>query len=209
MIASIEGELESMDGEYALLRTGAIAYEVLVPAGDRMRLAASLGTRTRFHTLHYLESQGQGASFWPRLIGFATPAERTFFELFTSVKGIGNRKALRALAMPIPTIAEAIANGDAALLCSLPEIGRKTADAIVLELKEKMNRFLGQTMIVEAKPADAGRARLVSDATTILLQLGEARPQARALVDRALSADPTLDSADALVTAALALRALG
>jgi hypothetical protein len=72
-----------------------------------------------------------------------------------------------------------------------------------------MNRFLGQHAIVEAKPADSARVRLATDATTILMQLGEARPQARALVDRALAADPTIDSPDALVTAALALRALG
>lgn len=209
MIASIEGVLEAVDDETATVRVGAIAYEVLVPACDRMRLAGSVGESIRFHTVHYLESQGQGSSFWPRLIGFASAEERAFFELFTTVKGIGNRRALRALSLPIRTIAEAIADGDVAILKSLPEVGRKTADTIVLELKDAMNRFLGQHAIVEAKPTDSARVRLVTDATTILMQLGEARPQARGLVDRALAADPTIDSPDALVTAALALRALG
>lgn len=209
MIARLDGELEAVAEGAAHLRVGDLLYEVMIPACDQMRLGASIGSRIRLHTLHYLEGQGQGTSFWPRLIGFATAEERTFFELFTSVKGIGNRRALRSLQLPIATVAEAIANGDTTLLQSLPEVGKKTAESIVLELKDKVNRFLGLHAMVEAKPADAGRARLIADATTILTQLGEVRPQARVLVDRALTADPTIESADALVTAALALRALG
>ncbi len=49
-------------------------------------------------TFQYLESQGQGSSVIPRLVGFQSTAEREFFELFTTVKGIGNRRALRAMA---------------------------------------------------------------------------------------------------------------
>ncbi|MFO0827961.1 MAG: Holliday junction branch migration protein RuvA [Phycisphaerales bacterium] len=216
MIAEIEGELDSVSDGNAYLRCGDLVYELLVPACDSMRLSASVGERLRFFTLHYLENQGQGASYWPRLIGFASREERAFFDLFTSVKGIGNKKALRALALPIPTIAEAIANGDVSTLQSLPEIGKKTAQTLVLELKDKVNRFLGATSMsgamaagtLEAKPGDAAKARLITDATTVLVQLGEQRVHARALVDRALNADPTLDSADLLIAAALALREL-
>jgi Holliday junction DNA helicase RuvA len=173
-----------------------------------MRIAASVGEQVRFVTLHYLESQGQGSSYWPRLIGFASIDERAFFELFTSVKGIGNRKALRALALPIATIAEAIATGDLATLQSLPEIGKKTAQTIVLELKSKMNRFLGATAIMEAKPPDGHQSGIAASATAILVQLGENRLQARTLVERAQAVDPTLDSPEALLAAALALREL-
>ncbi|MDZ4828825.1 MAG: Holliday junction branch migration protein RuvA [Phycisphaerae bacterium] len=209
MIARIDGELESVKDGSAYVRVGDIVYELLVPAGDQMRLAASVGERMGFFTLHYLEGQGQGSSYWPRLIGFSSPEDREFFELFTTVKGIGNKKALRALQLAIPVVAEAIANGDAATLRALPEIGKKTADTIVLELKDKVNRFLGARSIVEVKPGDAGRSRIVSDATTVLVQLGENRMHARALVDRAMIADPALDTADAVVTAALSLRAMG
>lgn len=209
VIAQIDGELESMTDGSAFVRTGDIVYELLVPASDQMRLAASVGERMQFFTLHYLEGQGQGSSFWPRLIGFSTREDREFFGLFTSVKGIGNKKALRALQLPIAVVAEAIANGDTTTLRALPEIGKKTAETIVLELKDKMNRFLGTHSIVEAKPGDVAKSRITSDATTVLLQLGENRVHARALVDRALAADPTLDTADAVVTAALALRAMG
>ena len=62
--------------------------------------------------LHYLEGQANGAVFRPRLVGFTSDRDRRFFELLTSVKGIGYRKALRALAMPIATIARAVAEKD-------------------------------------------------------------------------------------------------
>lgn len=213
MIARIDGQLEAVADGAAMVRAGALVYEVLVPAFDQMRLAASVGEPVSFHTLHYLEGQGQGSSFWPRLIGFASPEDRTFFELFTTVKGIGNRKALRALQLPIATVAEAIANRDLATLQSLPEIGKKTAESIVLELKDKANRFLGATSITEPKPSDRAAAsksgRVRADAVAVLVQLGEARPVALTLVERALTADPTIDSADALVTAAFRLKELG
>lgn len=208
MISRIDGTLESVADGRALVRQGQTVLEILVPACDEMRLAGQVGDEVSFHTLHYLESQGQGASYWPRLIGFASPDDRVFFDLFTSVKGIGNRKALRSLQLPVGMIAEAIASRDIGLLMTLPEIGRKTAESIVVELKEKVSRFIGSTVLAEPK-GDSGGGRLLVDATAVLVQLGEPRPVARQLVDRALAADPTLATADEVVTAALRLRELG
>ncbi|MEY4827026.1 MAG: Holliday junction ATP-dependent helicase RuvA, partial [Planctomycetota bacterium] len=135
MIASIEGELLSAEDGVALLQVGALAYEVLVPAADVTALAGQRGATVRFVTLHYLEGQGQGSSFWPRLIGFRSAEDRDFFELFTTVKGIGNRKALRALQRPFAEVAAAIARRDEKALTGLPEIGKKMAETIVVELK--------------------------------------------------------------------------
>ena len=209
MISRVDGTLESVANGRAQVRQGQTVLEVLVPACDEMRLAGQVGEAVTFHTLHYLESQGQGASYWPRLIGFACSDDREFFDLFTSVKGIGNRKALRSLQLPIGTVAEAIANRDLGLLVTLPEIGRKTAESIVVELKEKVGRFVGSTVLAEPKGEAAAGGRLLVDATAVLVQLGESRPVARQLVDRALAADPTLATADEVVTAALRLRELG
>jgi len=141
VICRIEGELVRVDDGRAEVRVGGIVHEVLIPAADEDRLRAQVGASVEFHTLHYLEGQGQGSSFWPRLIGFRSPLERDFFELFTTVKGIGNRKALRALQMPFGMVAELIARRDVAMLTTLPEIGRKTAETIVVELKGKIERF--------------------------------------------------------------------
>ncbi|MEI6879547.1 MAG: OB-fold domain-containing protein, partial [Planctomycetota bacterium] len=104
MINRIEGILESVEETAALVVVGDIAYEVAVPAADIPELYSRIGSRITFHTLHYLESQGQGSSFWPKLIGFQSSKDRAFFELITTVKGIGVRRALRALTIPFARV---------------------------------------------------------------------------------------------------------
>ncbi len=209
MISRIEGELVELSGGQAHVRCGHLTYVLLVPAADQQRLATMRGQTVEFTTLHYLEGQGQGSSFIPRLIGFANENDRAFFDLFTTVKGIGNRRALRALALPIPTIAEAIAGRDVDVLKSLPEIGARTAETILVELHGKVDRF------VEIKPDGVGegagtgpRSTLTRHAVSMLTQLGEPTLQARRLVDRALDADPTIDDAESLLAAAFRLKEL-
>jgi Holliday junction DNA helicase RuvA len=207
MISRIEGRLVAVEGGRAHLECGAFTYEVLVPATDQQRLASAIGETVDFHTLHYLEGQGQGSSFVPRLIGFTSEADRAFFELFTTVKGLGNRKALRALALPFSAIAEAIAAEDVDVLKSLPEVGKRTAQTIVTELRDKVDRF------IELKPApasapDAAKAALVQDALAVLTQLGEPKLQARQLVERAIAADPEISTPGDLVAAAYHLKEL-
>ena len=141
MITRIDGILEQAGEGTVHVRVGDVTYELLVPACDEAEWMSSVGSGVSLHTLHYLESQGQGASFWPRLIGFREPGDRDFFDLFTSVKGIGMRRALRSIAIPPARIAEAIVVRDTALLMSLPEIGKKTAETMVLELRDKVTSF--------------------------------------------------------------------
>lgn len=212
MITRIDGILESVEESTATVGVGAVAYEVSVPAADVPELLSRIGGPVTLHTLHYLESQGQGASFWPRLVGFRTTQDRAFFELITTVKGIGVRKALRALTIPFPRVAQAIVTKDLALLTSLPEIGRKTAETMVLELRDKAESHARTAPAAGSKAQrppkaapDAGSlsASAVMDAMNVLVQLGESRADARAMIDRAIELDPGATGADALVAAAL------
>lgn len=207
MISRIEGVLTRVHDGRAFLQCGHLTYELLIPGADEQRLAASTNQTAVFHTLHYLESPNNGASFVPRLIGFSSPEDRSFFELFTTVKGIGSRKALRALQLPFGDIAAAIAARDVDVLKSLPEIGKRTAETIVAELNGKVDQF------IEFKPGSADRARMddarsamIRDAVAVLTKLGEQRLAARQLVDRALAADSTLIDAETLVAAAFRLK---
>lgn len=149
MIARITGVLEELDGGAALIALdGGLAREVLVPAYLADRLsgkwggAPAIGATVSLHTLEYLESLNQGASFVPRLIGFAAPLERDFFELLTSVKGLGNKRALRAMTVEPGSIARSIHERDTRALQRLPEIGPKLAELIVHELRGKVERFV-------------------------------------------------------------------
>ncbi len=204
MISRVGGVLESVEEGVAVVSCGGLAYEVLVPAADLPRLESSRGSEVEFHTVHILESVSQGASYRPRLLGFASRSDRAFFELVTTVRGLGNRKALRALAIPFHRIAEAIAGGDVGLLSSLPEIGRKTAQTICGELKDKVDPYLRAAM--PARAADDPARQLAFDAVEVLVQLGESRLAARELVERALAAEEGIDSVQSAVTAALRLR---
>lgn len=208
MITRLSGVLESVSDGVAVVACGEFAYEVMVAAAEVPKLEGSLGQRITLHTIHTLEGISQGASYRPRLFGFASVADRSFFELFTTVRGFGPRKALRALAIPFPMIAEAIASGDVGLLSSLPEIGRKTAQTIVAELAESVDGYLAEVGASKPRPgaaSDPGR-QMALDAIEVLVQLGEPRPTARDLVDRAVAADPPPDSVEATVTAALRCR---
>lgn len=209
MICRIQGELVQVSEHSAHIRCGQLTYEVLVPACDLGSLHVAVGNEIELHTREIYESSNQGASFVPRLLGFSSPEARDFFELLTKVKGIGYRKALRAMREQPWTIAGAIAEQDLALLKSLPEIGGRMAETILTELKGKVDRF------IESKPAGTGagknskRGQLAADAMSVLVQLGENRATARALIDRAMTADPEIDSPDVLVTASLRLKELG
>jgi Holliday junction DNA helicase RuvA len=218
MITQLSGTLTAIEDGAAHVQCGELTYEVLVPAADTMALAARIGQPVRFHTLHYLEGQGQGSSFWPRLIGFQHASDRAFFELFTTVKGIGNRKALRALQLPFGRVAAAIAERDHALLQSLPEIGKRTAEAICVELKGKVDPFVkgGGPAAGSAPAGGKGAARgpitaegkllaAARDAVEVLAQLGHPKTIARDMVERVMAREdlPKDPTPDAIVELAL------
>jgi Holliday junction DNA helicase RuvA len=205
MIVKLEGLLESIDADRACVRLpDGLTYEVLLPAYTAARLTGSVGDVVTLHTLHYLESQAQGATIFPRLAGFISALDREFFELFVTCKGIGHRRALRAMTLSTAQIAGAIADRDLALLQSLPEVGKRTAETIAVTLKGKVDRFLdavpvgaGAGTTAEA-PARVGGG-LARDALNVLVQLGENRTQAVNWIDRALASDDAPNDVEALV----------
>ena len=209
MISRIEGVLVDVEEGRAHVRCGGLVYEVLVSAADHGGLVQELGGTVELPTLHVLEGAAQGSSFRPRLIGFRSASDRAFFELFTTVKGIGARKALRVMQVPAGRIARAVAEQDLVLLKSLPEVGKRTAEAIVVELKDKVDPFVEGAHVAEAGTGSPQAiAAFVEEALAVLLQLGEPRNRAEDLIDRVTRADPTIDSADQLVTGALRLKQL-
>jgi len=213
MIARIQGTLDAIeqDRAYVDLQHG-LVYEVLLPAFAATRLATSTGQPVTLHTFEFIEATSQGSTMFPRLAGFLSAADRRFFQLFVTCKGIGHRRALRAMVLDTNTIASAIADRDAKLLQTMPEVGKKLAEGIVLNLRDKVDGFVSEA----AYPAeglangDAPGARvggtLARDALEVLLQLGENRTQAVQWIDRALSNNAPTD-VQALVAEVYRLRA--
>lgn len=206
MITRITGKLEAVEGlEATVTPEGGLSYQVLVPAYQAPKLRERLGQTVTLHTIQYLEGQGQGTSFIPRLIGFATPQDRRFFDLLTSVDGLGNRRALRVLAQEPALIARAIAGADTGWLSKLPEIGKKTAEKVILELKTKVDSYLTpdeiRGMNESARGTPAGESAATSEAVQALMALGESRPEAENMVRRALSRNRDLATSDQIVAA--------
>jgi Holliday junction DNA helicase RuvA len=194
MIDRMQGTLEAIEGNRALLalRDG-LVLEVLCPAFLALRLQPSVGQSVRLFTIVYLEGQGQGSSFEPRLLGFASTSDRAFFEALTSVSGIGNRKALRALVHEPATIARAIVEKDAKFLSTLPEIGKRMAERLITELDGKVEAFaVGATSAdrspvrIEPKGTLSALPPAAQDAVAALVALGQQRSEAEEAVTRAL-----------------------
>src|SRR3954470_920949 len=151
MISALTGELRRVEEDRVHLQSGPILYELLVPAADVTELQASLGEELTFHTIFYLAGDPTRGGLEPTLIGFLRADDKKFFELFTTVKGIGPKRALRALAVSVGQIAGAIEGKDTRFLIQLPEIGKRTAEQIVAELAGKLKTFAAAGMI-EGKP---------------------------------------------------------
>ncbi len=206
MISALTGTLRHVETDRIHLAVGPVLYELLIPAADHPELLATLGQEMTFHTIFYLQGDAVGGNIEPRLIGFLRPADKRFFEKFITVKGIGPRKALKAISVPIGQIAQAIESRDTRTLVALPEIGKRTAELLVAELSGKVGEFAtGRAGAVRTTPATR-RIDAEEDAISALLALGERRPDAEALLDRAKALNPEMKSTDALVREMLRLR---
>jgi Holliday junction DNA helicase RuvA len=189
MICALTGELRRVGEDRIELAVGPTLYELLIPAFDRAELEADVGQQMTLHTIFYLQGDAGGGAIEPRLIGFVRAVDKRFFELFITVKGIGPRKALRALAVPVGQIASAIEAKDARALVNLPEIGKRTAEQIIAELGGKVTEFAAPLGESAARAAARGLSHTSAEEEAIaaLVALGERRPDAEHLLQRAKS----------------------
>jgi Holliday junction DNA helicase RuvA len=209
MIASLTGELAHVDEDRVQMQVGPMVYELLVPAFDVEALRGAVGQELTLHTIFYLEGDAGGGNIEPRLVGFLRTTDKAFFQLFITVKGIGPKKALRALALPVGQIARAIESRDARFLVELPQIGKRMAEQIVAELAGKAAAYASP---IEAgsptvAPAHRPRSDEEEDAIGTLVSLGERRIDAERLLDLARQNKPNIKDADGLVREMFRLRA--
>ncbi|MFT3788018.1 MAG: helix-hairpin-helix domain-containing protein [Tepidisphaeraceae bacterium] len=212
MLSALTGQLAKVHDNNSIdLAAGPIVFSLLIPAFDVEPLRSLVGQAMTFHTLVYLEGDPGRGNLEPRVIGFVRSDDRTFFELFTTVKGIGTRTALKALTEPIGTIAAWIESKDARSLTRLSGIGKRTAELVVAELSGKCAKFasaIEPTGPRTPAPTTRGPARAPEheDAIRALVALGERPNDAAMLLDRVLAAQPGMKGTDNLVAAMLRAR---
>lgn len=202
MIVELEGKLTEMEGGSAVVKVGDVGYEVFLPGYAVSELSAKLGKDVRFYTIEYYEGSPGGGNIVPRMIGFLDRRERKFFNKYTSVKGMGVKKALKSLSMPVSVIADAIERGDEKMLMSLPEIGKRFSNLIIAQLKGKLGDFAVEAG-AGAGGGDEGKAleKYQQEALEILIAWGEKRTEAVELVRLAVEKHPDIKSAEELVPA--------
>ena len=136
MIASLEGKLESLGGDWAVVSVGGTGIQVFMPTPTLSGLGAIGGNVKLYTHLHLREDN-------ITLYGFASSGELELFKTLINVSGLGPRMALVMLsAMDTEQLVMAIASGNAELLTGIPGIGRKMASRLVLELKDKIGAGL-------------------------------------------------------------------
>ena len=101
MLTKVRGVLETLADESLTLSVDPFEIEVLVPEYTRRQLQSKLGQPISLHTILYIEGGTMASRQIPRLVGFLSAIDREFFDIFCSVDGVGTRKALRAMVMPV------------------------------------------------------------------------------------------------------------
>ncbi|HYY96929.1 MAG TPA: Holliday junction branch migration protein RuvA [Pyrinomonadaceae bacterium] len=186
MIAHLSGTLLAKHATAVVVDVGGVGYEVTIPATVFYDLEEpGSPVRLRIYT-HVREDALQ-------LFGFRTERERELFALLISVSGIGPKSAVAMLSgMSADEIVTAIRTNNYARLTSIPGVGRKTAERLVIELRDKMAALSSPALAEEiATGATSGAAQtedaLREDTLAALLQLGFPRPSAEKAVTHALS----------------------
>ena len=195
MITFLKGTLIDALPTQAVIDVNGIGYEVLIPLSSFEKLPA-LGQAVTLKTQLVVREDSQ------TLYGFATDDERDLFKLIQSVSGIGPRLALNVLSgMSVVTFKGAIGAGDVKLLSSINGVGKKTAERMVLELKDKVGVAGGAA--TPLGQAAAPRDKTIADAAAALEALGTKPAEAQKAAQAAQAMLGPKAAVEELVRAAL------
>jgi len=201
MISHVTGQLVEVQKESVVVERAGVGYIVAVPQYSVGELAACRGREVTLHTLLFLEGNQTGGHIEPQLIGFLHAEDKHFFRRFISVKGIGVRKALKALTDSPGHVASWIEDGDVQALKQLPGVVARAAELIVAELKGKVTNY---ALAASAdRGVDASRfTPSQRDALEIMIALGDGRSEAEQWLERAGQLTAGVDTPDEWLRAA-------
>ncbi|MEK6800032.1 MAG: Holliday junction branch migration protein RuvA [Planctomycetota bacterium] len=204
MIVRFTGTLVDVYEDAIVVERDGLAREVMTPRFSIGELAGYRGRQVTLHTIEFYEGNHASGHLVPRLLGFLHREDREFFERFIEVKGIGPRKALKALAEPTRRIASWIESGDAKALARLPGIGARAAELIVATLRGKVSDFALGGEGAPEKVVQLSSAQ--RDALGVLLAWGDGRVDAERWLERAGQLHPDMKSPDEWVRAAYRIK---
>jgi holliday junction DNA helicase RuvA len=173
VIASVDGVVGAITADSVVIEVGGIGYRVF--AAPAILSTAKPGGRLKLHTYHLVREDQQA------LYGFRTPEELGFFNLLLTVNGVGPKVALAIVgSRPTADLQLAIMTGDQAVLVSIPGIGKKLAERVIFELKEKVAAAGVSVSGSTVAGAAASEGEVVAALQALGYSLGEAREASRA-----------------------------
>ncbi|MCX6138737.1 MAG: Holliday junction branch migration protein RuvA [Ignavibacteriales bacterium] len=178
MIAHITGTLQRTSPTAVVIDVQGVGYNVLIPLSTFETLGASGSSVTLLTHLHVREDAMM-------LFGFATDAERIMFRLLLSISGIGPKIALGILSgIQSADLQRYIVQGNAAALTAIPGVGRKTAERLVLELRDKIGK---NEISATGVDRQAGTSDIRNEALSAMISLGFSRATGESAIRSALA----------------------
>ena len=195
MIAFLHGTLTDKTPSVVTLDVHGVGYEVFISLGTYDRLPAT-GSACRLLTYHHIREDAQ------ILFGFMQPEEKSMFERLLGVNGIGPKLALSVLSgLTVGELSLAIAENNVKRISSVHGIGKKTAERIVVELRDKVDPL--EALAGHTAGGGDPRNAMLRDAILALASLGFQQDQARKMVQSALDSDPAIKDTETLLRKAL------
>ena len=195
MIAYLKGVLTEKDIAKVVVECCGVGYEVSIPLSTFDRLPAE-GGEVKLYTHHEVREDAQ------LLFGFATKQERDLFELVTTVSGVGPKLALAVLSgLTVGDLQLAVSQGDSKRLATVKGIGKKTAERIVIELRDKINPI--EALANATAETSKEQGAVLRDAMLALAALGFSEDIARAKVQKVLDEEPVLADVEVILKKAL------
>jgi len=175
MIALLRGTLLEKHPNQAIVDTGGVGYDVNIPVSTFTKLPDK-GAEVKLHIHTHVREDALA------LYGFLTSDEKALFEKLIGVSGIGPTLAVKILSgLAAPDLVNFIRRGEVDRLVRIPGVGKKTAERMILELRDKLPAVTG----AEPETPTAALSPVDQDVLSALLNLGCARPQAEAAVRKA------------------------
>lgn len=179
MIATLAGKITHKDSSGVVVEVQGVGFEVVVPLSTYTALPEAGATIQLFTYLHVREDI-------LKLFGFATDEERQIFKLLISISGVGPSTGMSILSgMSVRELKRAIMYEDFKSLSAVPGIGKKTAQRLIVELKEKINTVSLKIDAARQEPADKDLG-MFNDALGALTSLGIKAQAARMAIDRVI-----------------------
>ena len=194
MIAYIKGVLAEKEPMRAVVEASGVGYELFISLFTYDALPAT-GETVKLYASHIVREDGQF------LYGFSAPEEKSMFIRLTSVSGVGPKVAVSVLSgLTLSELSLAIASGDAKRISSIKGVGKKTAEKICIELKDKVSAL--EAFASSGAKAHNGKA-FIKDAIMALSALGFGEEAAAKMVTQALAAEPSISDAESAIKKAL------